>query len=116
MADLDWEPNDHAGTILRPNLAQSIDNRGIRRNVGRLDGDVVEIEGAHVRHQQTPRGSGRAYIAILLKDAHVRHGTCVHNGEAVVDRVGWEQASVDERESTLGFHAYSCLTGAAVDS
>src|SRR5260370_6761244 len=116
MADLDREPDYYAGAIMGPNLARSVDNRGVRWNVGRLNGDVIQIEGAHIRYQQSPRGTGTTYVAVLLKDAYVRHGTGVHNGEAVVDRVGREQAPVDDRKSSLGLHPQSCLTGASVDS
>ena len=42
--------------------------------------------------------------------------TGVHDGEAVVDRVGREQTPIDERERALGFQPQSCLPVIAVDA
>ena len=56
------------------------------------------MSGTRSRHEELVVPTSRFF----LKDMHVGNGIGINNGEAVVDRVGWEQAFVDPRESPPG--------------
>src|ERR1035437_9021933 len=116
MADLYREPDHDARAILRPHLAIDERDRSVQWDIGWLDCNAIEIEAAQIGHQKPPAGVGAAYVAVLLRDMDMAQATGVHDGEAVVDCVGREQAPVDYGEGTLRFHAQGCLTGAAVDA
>src|ERR1017187_8464799 len=97
MAEFDPEPDHYPGAILRSHMPCGVVNRYVGRDIGRLNGDLVEIERAYAGHQEAPRGSGATDVAVLLKDVHVGHGAGVHNSKAVEDHVGREEASIDRQ-------------------
>ena len=86
------------------------------REIVRLNGEMVEIEGTHIGHQQASRRVGAANVAVLLQDVYMRYGASVDNGEAIVDRVRREQAPVDQGERALGLQGESCLPPIGVDA
>lgn len=55
MTDLHGKPHHDAGTILRPHVSRRDGYGGVGRNVQRIDGQMVDAEGAQVGQQQTPR-------------------------------------------------------------
>ncbi|OIQ63576.1 hypothetical protein GALL_548830 [mine drainage metagenome] len=103
MAALHRKLDDDARAILWPHLAREEWHRGIERHVIRVDRKVVDVEGTQIGHQQFPGRIGAADFAVFVKHPNSAEPVGVDDGEAVVDRVGREQRTVEERHRTRRF-------------